>query len=140
MNELESQVATAQELVSFAREHGLHLEAVCHEWAFLNAGRLICLWRKNEVVHSDLQGRAEDELPGSGAVNEPPATLHYSMQGAVSVLPQALKDSAGAFRGMWVEAGTFKDLEQALAFLKAWLIDRKEVDDLPLRCVRSFGI
>ena len=35
------------------------------------------------------------------------------MQGAISVLPSRLKESAGAFRGAWSEAGTFENMEQA---------------------------
>jgi hypothetical protein len=41
---------------------------------------------------------------------------------------------------MWHEAGTLEDLEEAFEFLRAWLIDRKEVDDLPQRYVRREGI
>src|SRR5689334_6354446 len=62
MDELESQPATARELVSLAREHGLHLDAVCYDWAFLSGDRFLCLWRKIEVVHYNLQGEV-DELP-----------------------------------------------------------------------------
>ena len=62
------------------------------------------------------------------------------MQGAISVLPSSLKGSAGAFRGAWSEAGTFEDMEQAFELVKAWLLDWKEVDDLPSRSVRRYGI
>jgi hypothetical protein len=41
---------------------------------------------------------------------------------------------------MWDEAGTLADLEQAFELLKAWLIDRKEVDELPQRSMRREGI
>jgi hypothetical protein len=57
-----------------------------------------------------------------------------------SVLPDYLKASADHFHGCWSEAGTFDNLEQAFALLKAWLIDRKEVDVLPPRHVRRSGI
>ena len=67
-------------------------------------------------------------------------TLHYNMQGAISVLPRSLKGSAGAFRGAWSEAGTFENMEQAFELVKAWLLDWKEVDDLPGRSVRRYGI
>jgi hypothetical protein len=62
------------------------------------------------------------------------------MQGAISVLPSCLKESAGAFQGMGSEAGTFEDLEQAFALVKAWLLDNKEVDELPQRSVRRYQI
>jgi hypothetical protein len=115
MNDPESQVATAQELLVFAKQCGVDLSSTCYDWAFLNEGRFIVLWRKEGKVH-------------------------YNMQGSIDALPQRYKASAGAFRGMWHEAGTLPDLEQAFAFLKAWLIDRKEVDDLPQRYVRREGI
>jgi hypothetical protein len=115
MNDLESQVATAHELIAFARERGVDLSSMCHDWAFLNQGRFISLWRRD-------------------------GSLRYNMQGPVSVLPGRLKASAGSFQGAWSEAGTLENMEQAFGFLKAWLLDRKEVDDLPGRSVRRWGI
>lgn len=118
---------TAQELISFARQQEIDLEPFHKESAFEKGQRHIFFWRK-------------DELPGTGPANEPLGTLHYNMQGAISALPSKLKDSASAFRGAWSEAGTFENLEQAFALLKAWLLDQNEVDDLPCRNVRRFGI
>ncbi len=115
MNDLESQLATARELVAFAKQLGVDLSSTCHDWAFLNEGRFISLWRKDGKVH-------------------------YTMQGPVETLPERYKASARAFHGMWHEAGAVADLEQAFEFLKAWLIDRKEVDNLPPRYVRREGI
>ena len=66
--------------------------------------------------------------------------IHYSLQGKIETVPQVYQASAGAFRGMWDEAGTVADLEEAFEFLKAWLIDGKEVDDLPKRYARREGI
>jgi hypothetical protein len=115
MNDLESQEATARELVAFAKQRGIDISATCYDWAFLNGGRFIFLWRGEDKVH-------------------------YNMQGRIEALPQRYKASASAFRGMWHEAGTLVDLEQAFELLKAWLIDRKEVDDLPERRMRREGI
>ena len=115
MNDLESQEATSQELVAFAKQRGIDLGSIWHDFAFFNDGRFILLWRKESKVH-------------------------YNMQGPVRTLPERYKASASAFHGMWTEAGTVTDLEEAFEFLKAWLIDRKEVDDLPQRYVRREGI
>ena len=115
MNDLESQEATAQELVALAQQRGFDLSSSCHDWAFLDEGRFISLWRKG--------GR-----------------VHYNLQGRIDALPERYKASAHAFRGIWHEAGTLADLEQAFEFLKAWLIDMKGVDDLPQRYVRREGI
>ena len=38
------------------------------------------------------------------------------------------------------EAGIFENLEEAVALVKAWLLDGKEVDELPNRCVRRYSI
>ena len=115
MNDLESQVTTARELIAFARQRGVDLSSTCHDWAFLNEGRFISVWRKAGKVH-------------------------YNLQGPIATLPERYRASANAFHGMWHEAGTMTDFEAALQFLKAWLIDRKEVDELPQRCVRREGI
>jgi hypothetical protein len=62
------------------------------------------------------------------------------MQGPIAELPSRLRSSAGAFQGMWTEAGTFESMEQAYELVKAWLLDEKEVDDLPTRSVGRYGI
>lgn len=111
MNDLESQLAMARELVAFAKQRGIDLSPTCHDWAFLNEGRFLSLWRKEGKVH-------------------------YNMQGPVDTLPERYTASASVFHGMWTEAGSVADLEEAFEFLKAWLIDRKEVDNLPPRNVR----
>jgi hypothetical protein len=51
-----------------------------------------------------------------------------------------MKHSASAVRGMWFERGFFANMEQAFELLKAWLLKRKEIDDLPSRSVRAYGI
>jgi hypothetical protein len=67
-------------------------------------------------------------------------TLHYNMPGAIGVPPSRLEASAGAFQGMWTEAGTFENMEQAYELVKAWLLDGREVDDLPTRSIGRYGI
>jgi hypothetical protein len=79
-------------------------------------------------------------LPCTGRAEEEEGTLHYNMQGDIAVLPAFLKGSEDVFRGGWTEAGTFETIDQAFELLKAWLIERKEVDELPWRRVRRSGI
>jgi hypothetical protein len=127
MDALENSRAVAQELVHLARVRGVDLEPLINDDMFINDRRWVWFWRK-------------DSWPATGPANEPLGTLHYNMQGAFSVLPKCLERSASAFRGAWSEAGTFENLEQAFEFLKAWLVDGREVDDLPQRCARRYGI
>ena len=115
VRDFESMQATAQELISLAAQQGVDLVPLYDSGTFLHDDRIIWFWRKSGVVH-------------------------YSLQGKVEVLPLKYQASADAFRGMWDEAGTVADLEEAFEFLKAWLIDRKEVDDLPYRYVRREAI
>jgi hypothetical protein len=124
---IENSRAVARELVSLAKKQGVDLEPLLNDDMFWTERRHVWFWRK-------------DELPYSGPVNEEIGTLHYNMQGAIKLLPNVLKDSASAFRGAWTEAGTFEDIQQAFELLKAWLIDGKEVDQLPFRRVRRYGI
>ncbi|SRR5579883_443458 len=127
MDPTENSRAVAQELVSCAQHHGVDLEPFRSDGHFQKGRRWIELWRK-------------DELPCSGRADESEGTLHYNMQGPIDVLPRKLKDSADAFHGAWTEAGTFESLEQAVDFVKAWVVERKEVDELPDRFVRRYGI
>lgn len=127
MDPLENSRAVAQELVSLAQKQGINLETLRKDDTFIKDRRWIWCWRK-------------DSLPGTGPANEPLGTLHYNMQGTIAVLPSSLKESASACRGAWSEAGTFENMEQAFELVKAWLLDWKEVDELPKRCVRRNGI
>ncbi len=114
-SEAESERTIAREFISLAQQQGVDLASMYNSGTFLHASRIIWFWRKNDVIQ-------------------------YSLQGKIDALPEKYKASASAFRGMWTEAGTLTNLEEAFAFLKSWLIDRKEVDELPQRHVRREGI
>jgi len=128
MDPVDNERTTAQELVAYAQQQGLDLEPLRNDSMFQKGQRWIFLWRKR------------DALPCSGSVDEPVGTLHYNMQGATSALPDNLRGATRAFQGMWSEAGTFENLEQALQLVRAWLLDGKEVNDLPRRLVRRCGV
>ena len=128
MDPLEKLRATAQELVVHAQQQGIDLRQFRKDFTFLNDRRWIDVWRKAFLAWD---WPCPWNLLG---------TLHYNMQGTISGLRSRLKGSAGAFRGAWSEAGTFEDMEQAFELVKAWLLDWKEVDDLPSRSVRRYGI
>jgi hypothetical protein len=127
MDPLHSFRATADELVSFARQQGVDLEPFRKGFTFQKDRRWIDVWRK-------------DSLPGTGPAHEPLGTLHYNMQGTVGVLPSRMKGAASAFQGAWSEAGAFETMEEAFELVRAWLLDWKEVDDLPSRSVRRYGV
>jgi hypothetical protein len=128
MNPVENERATAMELVSHGRGQGIDVESVLKESMFQKGQRWISFWRKL------------NSLPCSGRAEETEGTLHYNMQGTIAILPNALKESAGAFRGSWTEAGTLDNIEQAFELVRAWLLDGKAVDALPKRHVRRSGI
>jgi hypothetical protein len=75
MNDLESQLATAQELVALAKQQGVDLSSTCHDWSFFNDGRIIWFWRKD-------------------------GKIHYSLQGPVESLPDRYKPAADHFNGI----------------------------------------
>jgi hypothetical protein len=128
MDPVDNERATAEEVVSYAQQRGVDLESLRNDSTFQRGRRWIFLWRKRGA------------LPCSGPADEQEGTLHYNMQGSISVLLSSLRGSGGAFRGGWSEAGTFEDLEQAFELVTAWLLEGKEVDDLPGRSVRRYGI
>jgi hypothetical protein len=63
------------------------------------------------------------------------ATVGYHLRGEIGKLPTQFADSQASFRGVWDEAGSIKDLQQALELLQSWLIDGKEVDELTGRLI-----
>jgi hypothetical protein len=117
--------ATAEEVIGFARLRGVGFE--CVDGHFHKNRRWIYLWRK-------------DMLPGTGPADEPLGTLHYSLQGNISRLPNILQQSLSAFRGEWSEAGTLESIEEAYELVKGWLLEGREVDELPRRQARRWGI
>jgi hypothetical protein len=127
MDPLDSSRTAAQELVSIARQQGIDLEPFRQDFMFQYDRRWIEVWRKNS-------------FPGSGPANVKEGTLLYCLQGPISIVPSKMKHSASLFRGSWFERGFFEKIEQAFELLKAWLIDRKEIDDLPSRSIRAYGI
>src|SRR5438105_4980933 len=91
------------------------LASQCKSDAFCREGRYISFWRKHGVVA-------------------------YSLQGPVAVLPTEYQASAVDFQGMWTEAGTVENIEQAYDLLVSWIFENKEVVELPARAVRRNGI
>ena len=62
-------------------------------------------------------------------------TIGYHLAGEVGKLPTQLAASQSSFRGVWDEAGSVKDIQQALELLRSWLIDGKGIDDLAERTI-----
>jgi hypothetical protein len=63
------------------------------------------------------------------------ATVGYHLRGEISKLPGQLAGSQSSFRGVWDEAGSINDLQQALELLQAWVMEAKEVDELASRMI-----
>ncbi len=62
-------------------------------------------------------------------------TLGYHLRGEIDKLPSEFVGSRSSFRGVWDEAGSIKDVQQAWELLRSWLIDGKEVDELTDRMI-----
>jgi hypothetical protein len=105
----------AEELLTLAKERVVDLAPYCHKHTFGRDGRYLVFWRQGGVIS-------------------------YRLQGPIVELPTEYRDSATAFQGMWTEAGMVETVEQAYGLLMAWIIEVKEVDDLPKRSVRRNGI
>jgi hypothetical protein len=127
MDPLDNSRAVAQELVSLAQEQGVDLDPLRKDDVFIKDQRWVWFWRK-------------DSLPGTGPADEPLGTLHYNMQGTISRLQGTPKQVDVAFRAVWSEAGTLESIEQAFGLAKAWLLEGKEIDELPARDVRRSGM
>jgi len=103
------------EILSVAQHLGVDLAAIRHTSGFFHDGRDISYWRRGGI-------------------------LHYCIQGDVAVLPDEFKESATEFSGIYQESGTVDSFEQAIQLLEAWLIQCREVDQLPKRVIRKRGI
>lgn len=105
----------ADGLHALAFSHRNDLASQCKSDAFCRGGRHLSFWRKEGVIA-------------------------YSLQGPIAVLPVEYRASASDFRGMWTEAGTVENIEQAYELLISWIFEGKDVDELPARAVRRNGI
>jgi hypothetical protein len=114
-NHVESMQAASRDLISLARKQGADVGSIHNSGTFTHDARTIWFWRRNGV-------------------------LHYSLQGRIDILPQEYQPSSTAFRGMWDEAGSVENMERAVELLVAWLLERKEIDNLPRRSVTRSGI
>jgi hypothetical protein len=128
MDDLEDPRATALELLDFARQKDTRLDALLDRSGFQTDDRSIFFWRE--------QANLPEDAPSDSAIG----LICYNMQGAISVLPLRFQESSDAFQGVWHEVGSLDDMEHAFAFLKAWLLDRKEIDELPPRKIKRCGI
>lgn len=61
--------------------------------------------------------------------------LRYHLSGEIKTLPTEFAASEASFGGVWDETGSISDLGQALDLLRSWLVDCKEVEELPRRAV-----
>lgn len=79
-----------------------------------------------------------DGLACSDPADELEGTLHYNMQGALSLSQPVNAD--GEHQKVWSEAGVLETVDQAFELLKAWLVNEKEIETLPGRCAKRQSI
>jgi hypothetical protein len=115
MNEVDPSLATAQELLSYARRHDCDLAPLHHNGTFGHDRRYIFIWRKDDAIC-------------------------YNMQGSVGAAPEPFGPFTPDLKGIYHEVGSVTTIEQAFALACSWLLDEKEVAELPERSVRSRGI
>ena len=111
MDFLESRREAAECLLRFAATQGADLTAFRDEYdVFSNRRRWIDFWLEGD-------------------------TVGYHLRGEIGKLPTRFRTSQSSFRGIWDEAGSLKDLQQALELFRSWLIDGKEIDELSGRSI-----
>jgi hypothetical protein len=107
----ESKRQTAEHLVRHGVAQGCDVSTFCNEYnVFVNGKRWVEFWQSDQAIGYHLAGEVRD-------------------------LPSQLAASRSSFRGVWDEAGTLEGLGHAFELLRSWLIDGKEVDDLPTRSI-----
>jgi hypothetical protein len=111
MEYLESRREAANRLLRYAATQGADITPLHDEYdVFSNQRRWIDFWLE-------------------------PNTVGYHLRGEVGKLPSRFAGSQSLFRGVWDEAGSIKDLQQAWELLRSWLIDGKEIDELTDRMI-----
>jgi hypothetical protein len=107
---------TSKQIISIALEKGEDVSPLCDEYGvFESSKRWIEFWVKDD-------------------------SLCYHLSGEISTPPAQIAESRPSFQGIWDEAGTIPNLEQAFELLRAWLLEGKEIDELPDRSIRRWLI
>ncbi len=115
MNDVDTWIETADELLLFSIEQGLDMSEWAQNGTFGDDSRYIYFWRKDDL-------------------------FHYNMQGKVQDLPREFDDSEDEFSGSYQEVGSVTTIQEAHELLRAWLVKRLEVDGLPSRSIEKQGI
>jgi hypothetical protein len=117
MDTLDSFQITAARIVEHALKQGADSSQLLHagSGAFQKENRWIEFWVKDD-------------------------SLCYHLSGEISTPPALIAESRPSFQGIWDETGSLPDLEQAFQLLQAWLVEWKEVDELPDRFLRRWSI
>jgi hypothetical protein len=107
---------TSKQIISIALEKGEDVSPLCDEYGvFESSKRWIEFWVKDD-------------------------SLGYHLSGEISTPPAQIAESRPSFQGIWDETGTIPNLEQAFELLRAWLLEGKEIDELPDRSIRRWLI
>jgi hypothetical protein len=83
-------------------------------------------------------GKNDDQPIEGGEIGElKELTFHEAKQrGEIGKIPSQFAASQASFRGVWDEAGSITDLQEALELVRSWLLEAKEVDELTGRTIR----
>lgn len=112
----ESLIATSKQIVAIASAYNVDVRPICNEYGvFESRKRLIEFWFKDD-------------------------SLRYHLSGEISIPPAEIGPNNRSFQGIWDETGSIPDLEQAFQLLRAWLVECKEIDELPDRTVLRWMI
>jgi hypothetical protein len=117
MDTLDSFQIMAARIVEQALKHGVDISQLLHASSgmFQKENRWMIFWIKDDC-------------------------LRYRLTGRISTPPAQIAETRPSFQGIWDEAGTIPNLEQAFELLRAWLLEGKEVDELPDRSVQQWSI
>jgi len=107
---------TSKQIISIALEKGVNVSHLRNKYGVFELGkRWIEFWVKDD-------------------------SLCYHLSGEISTSPAQIAESRPSFQGIWDETGTIPNLEQAFELLRAWLLEGKEIDELPDRSIRRWLI
>jgi len=109
MDQLEPCQVAARELLAVAELRGIDLRPLWLDWVFRSEDRTIYFWQEEGKYHYTLEGE----------IGQATGTTAY-----------------GSF---WGESGVIGGIDDAVQLLSAWLLDRKEVGELPMRDTISHG-
>jgi hypothetical protein len=114
LDQLDPTQVAARLILVVAEGLGMDIRSLSRDWIFRAEQRMVYFWQEG-------------------------GEWHYTFFGTIKTAPTSFQANPSTTDPWWSESGTIGGIEAAIALLTAWLVDGKEIDELPKRETATYG-